>query len=79
MNEIKGEIPEPTTLRSYDTGTGIYTDFSPPPPVDAWQKCPVCEGEGQVPCDFTIMNEQCPTCKGKRIISTATGKPPEDD
>lgn len=50
-----------------------------------WQVCPVCEGKGiNLPLDNWQIIDQtkegvdftCPTCKGERIISTVTGKPP---
>jgi hypothetical protein len=54
-----------------------------------WQKCPVCDGAGSVtrpphtPGDVqtwssTALTHICPTCGGKRIISSATGLPPHD-
>ena len=47
---------------SYDTtSSNHYTD------------CVTCGGKG----DILMGSHKCPTCKGKRIISTATGKPPE--
>ena len=46
-----------------------------------WEKCPICNGTGSDPNYFIINNNtlKCPTCKGKRIISSLTGKPPIDD
>jgi len=44
-----------------------------------WQKCPICNGSGQVETDGMSTNPYtlCPTCKGWRIISTITGRPPQ--
>ena len=39
----------------------------------SWQKCPICNGTGIEPLTGYI---QCKTCKGERIISSVTGKPP---
>jgi hypothetical protein len=45
----------------------------------SWQKCPICEGTGVYPGPGTFSNvPTCPTCKGKRIISTVSGQPPID-
>ncbi len=35
-----------------------------------WQRCPVCDGDGQILADgFTsLVYQQCPTCSGNRII-----------
>lgn len=43
-----------------------------------YQKCPVCEGSGNI-VNFKgkiTKDSVCPTCEGKRIISTKTGLPP---
>ena len=43
-----------------------------------WQKCPICNGTGSDP-NWLVHNgniPKCPTCKGERIISELTGKPP---
>ena len=46
-----------------------------------FQKCPLCNGTGQD--ESWLIHDgtksECPTCKGKRIISSLTGKPPVDD
>ena len=44
-----------------------------------WEKCPVCEGSGNVP--FSQLSASsgphtCPHCHGARIISRKTGRPP---
>ena len=44
----------------------------------SYQKCPVCEGSGEVnnpwiPCSSMV----CSTCQGARIIDEVTGLPPE--
>ena len=43
-----------------------------------WQKCPVCNASGILPCDDRPLSVSvtCPTCGGRRIISTLTGLPP---
>lgn len=45
-----------------------------------FQKCPVCDGNGEVPNQSRLSNNTitcvCPTCNGKRIISSITGQPP---
>ena len=43
--------------------------------MDAWQKCPVCEGTGDVHA-YLHLNKQCKVCQGYGIISTANGRPP---
>lgn len=44
----------------------------------SWQKCPVCDGGGQMPNAYTSAAFiVCPTCKGHRIIHEVTGLPPE--
>ena len=46
-----------------------------------WEKYPICNGTGldSNPIVFNNKPPKCPTCKGKRIISSLTGKPPIDD
>ena len=45
---------------------------------DMWQRCPVCEGVGTIPYSSTHMAEvECHVCKGRGIISTITGLPPQ--
>lgn len=43
-----------------------------------WQKCPICEGTGKIGEEPRIKGDLgiCPTCNGKRIISTLNGLPP---
>lgn len=53
-----------------------------------WQICPKCTGQGKVwmmpgqPWVETFSGTgeafECDVCKGKKIISVITGKPPED-
>ena len=44
-----------------------------------WQTCPICNGTG---IDYVFKgygvntSNNCTTCKGKKIISTLTGLPP---
>lgn len=43
-----------------------------------WQKCPICEGTGFISHNYSNNSgETCPTCNGKRIISTLNGLPPD--
>lgn len=43
----------------------------------AYQKCPICNGQGTLlSIQTTSVSTICPTCKGARIISEVTGKPP---
>ena len=39
-----------------------------------FQKCPICEGSGEVPSN--LLDTTCSVCKGEKIISTLTGLPP---
>jgi hypothetical protein len=43
-----------------------------------YQRCPICQGDGNIypPVGYAVI---CPTCKGKRIISDVTGKPPHEE
>lgn len=46
-----------------------------------WQNCPHCGGWGKEPTGYYFVTVQftihdCSVCKGKKIISTITGKPP---
>lgn len=44
-----------------------------------WQRCPICSGVGRIPAqDCPATFKACDVCAGKKIISTATGKPPAD-
>ena len=46
-----------------------------------WDICPICNGTG-LDSNHIVFNDKppkCPTCNGKRIINTLTGKPPIDD
>ena len=45
-----------------------------------WQKCPICNGEGEVQNYGTVTSlfSICPTCNGKRIISEINGLPPNN-
>lgn len=45
--------------------------------MNAWQKCPVCEGSGHVLNMWGAL-DVCPTCEGKRIIGVLDGKPPTE-
>lgn len=55
-------------------------------PIAGWQRCPVCDATGRVTNpDYELAARMtaiaatwivCPTCDGKRIISTLTGRPP---
>jgi len=42
----------------------------------SWQKCPVCEGKGWCPDEILLTRHECSICKGYKIISELTGKPP---
>jgi len=43
-----------------------------------WQKCPICFGTGILQQGGTYNTvPTCPTCNGKRIISTLTGNAPQ--
>lgn len=50
----------------------------------AYQKCPLCEGLGEVPVKWISsgtsnilpQSEVCPVCLGTRIINEDTGLPP---
>jgi DnaJ-class molecular chaperone len=44
----------------------------------AWQKCPICNGEGKLPNYgiVTSLFSVCPTCNGHRIIHEISGLPP---
>jgi hypothetical protein len=50
--------------------------------VGPWQKCPVCNGAGEVLREYAgkvnSWTTPCPTCKGSRIISSVTGLPPAE-
>ncbi len=49
-----------------------------PTPTQGWQRCPICEGTGIYQGQGTFHEiPTCPTCNGKRIISTLTGLPPQ--
>lgn len=39
-----------------------------------WQKCPICQGTGIN--NNSSWREPCSVCKGQKIISELTGKPP---
>ena len=42
-----------------------------------WQKCPVCNGNGNKPSTFNQSGMvDCKTCKGSGIINSLTGLPP---
>lgn len=41
-----------------------------------WQKCPICNGSGQVN-GLSILFQTCSVCNGKKIISELTGLPPQ--
>lgn len=44
-----------------------------------FQKCPICNGSGRV-SPFNSINSSviCDVCKGKKIISTLNGIPPDE-
>lgn len=43
-----------------------------------WQKCPICNGSGfSVNIALSTSLPLCEVCKGRKIISTETGRPPE--
>jgi len=57
-----------------------------------WEKCPLCEGTGKINSAWLMLSapvpdvfstdgkvETCPCCKGRRIINSQTGFPPNDD
>lgn len=46
---------------------------------NAWQCCPICDGAGRVtPIGISSATfEVCTVCRGKKIISTLNGLPPE--
>ncbi|AMR34152.1 hypothetical protein A0256_23225 [Mucilaginibacter sp. PAMC 26640] len=44
-------------------------------PAAGWQICPKCNGSGTQVMTMTSSNI-CDTCKGRKIISVATGLPP---
>ena len=42
-----------------------------------FQTCPLCQGSGYyLPLGYSGGHQQCPTCNGRRIISSLTGLPP---
>ena len=44
-----------------------------------WQKCPICNGVGEVfPVGISNGPKECSVCNGKKIISKLTGEPPKD-
>lgn len=45
-----------------------------------WEKCPVCDGTGFILSTdlYDPFRRKCDTCNGKGIISSLTGKPPQD-
>jgi DnaJ-class molecular chaperone len=48
---------------------------------DTWQKCPSCYGTGASQQIIPYSNSTtpvCTVCRGKKIISRVTGKPPKD-
>lgn len=49
--------------------------------MEMWQKCPICNGSGQVENGPVCTNPYsvCPTCKGWKIISVVSGRPPSND
>lgn len=60
----------------------IKESFLKPDPMEnnSWQKCPKCNGTGVNPIP-SISNQslpKCPVCEGRYIISTISGKPPQD-
>jgi hypothetical protein len=45
----------------------------------SWQRCPICEGEGNAMIYDPLKGQTfypCSVCKGKKIIDTITGLPP---
>lgn len=43
----------------------------------SWQRCPICNGIGQVEnYGSSSLFSVCTTCEGKKIISEITGLPP---
>lgn len=45
----------------------------------SWQKCPICNGTGEVLKDGDKFKTKCRTCNGKGIIHSETGKYPMSD
>ena len=45
----------------------------------AWQKCPICDGEGKIGSKSLLKRPKCNICNGKGIISELTGKPPKNE
>jgi hypothetical protein len=44
---------------------------------EGWQRCPICNGTGELPTmNTTACFEKCSVCRGKKIISIKTGLPP---
>lgn len=42
-----------------------------------WQKCPICNGSGNVLSGFgSLQTKICTVCNGKKIINELTGLPP---
>lgn len=62
--------------------------------TNTWEACPICNGSGKRPgIDYGLVarlntkametffekgHDNCTVCKGKKIISKLTGKPPQD-
>lgn len=48
------------------------------------QLCPQCKGKGTVKkiaenIQYTVVNRECTMCKGTKLISQETGKPPKKE
>lgn len=44
-----------------------------------WQKCPICDGSGNVLSGFgSLQTKICTVCDGKKIINELTGLPPKN-
>lgn len=72
------EIAEPSELAEFLASNHIELKKFYGVSQMSWQNCPSCGGTG-IDCVSAVSTgiQPCPVCKGKRIIHTVTGKPPE--
>lgn len=60
------------------------TAYPPKKQFEFWQICPICSGTGiesgylDQQCGWIKIPVVCSVCKGHKIISQFTGKPPKD-